>query len=150
MRTVTRIGHIALRARDMDAMLHFYRDTLGFDEMLRLNQDDGRLWLVYLRITDTQYLEIFPDGMGETPAREQMGVTHVCWEVDDMDAALAELEERGVPLTTPLRRGRTGNLQAWITDPDGNRVELMQMNPEGMTLRAVESLRQGDGPLTTA
>jgi len=150
MRTVTGIGHIALRARDIDAMLHFYRDMLGCDELLRLNQDDGWLWLVYLRLTDSQFLEIFPDATGEPVTREQMGVTHVCWEVADMDAALAELEERGVPLTTPLKRGRTGNLQAWITDPEGNRVELMQMAPEGMTLRAVERLRRGEGALPVA
>jgi lactoylglutathione lyase len=114
--------------------------------MLRLTEEDGRIWLVYLRVTDTQFLEIFPEGTGETPSREQMGVTHLCWEVDDMDAALAELEERGVPITTPVRRGRTGNLQAWITDPEGNRVELMWMDPNGMTLRAVERLQRGEGP----
>ena len=38
---------------------------MGFAEMMRLNRDDGSLWLVYLRITDTQFLELFPDGEGE-------------------------------------------------------------------------------------
>jgi len=145
MKTVTGIGHVALRVRDIDAILTFYRDTLGFAEMFRMHQDDGSLWIVYLRMTDTQFIEIFPDGTGDTPGRDQIGLTHVCWTVDDMDAALAELAERGVPLTTPLRRGRSGNLQAWITDPEGNRVELMQMSPESYQLLAIEHLRQGDG-----
>ncbi len=148
MRTVTGIGHVALRVKDIDAILAFYRDTLGFAEMFRMNRD-GKLWIVYLRITDTQFIELFPDGVGEVPGREDVGLTHVCWTVDDMDAALAELEARGVPLSTPLRRGNSGNLQAWITDPEGNRVELMQMSPESYQLLAIEHLRRGEGPLPT-
>jgi len=134
MRTVTGIGHVALRVKDIDAILAFYRDTLGFAEMFRMNRD-GKLWIVYLRITDTQFIELFPDGVGEVPGRE--------------DAALAELEARGVPLSTPLRRGNSGSLQAWITDPEGNRVELMQMSPESYQLLAIEHLRRGEGPLPT-
>lgn len=149
MRTVTGIGHVALRVRDIDAVLPFYRDILGFAEMFRMHRD-GKLWIVYLRITDTQFIELFPDGIGEVPGREDVGLTHVCWTVDDMDAALAELEERGVRLSTPLRRGNSGNLQAWITDPEGNRVELMQMSPESYQLLAIEHLRRGEGPLPTS
>ena len=148
MRTVSGIGHVALRVKDIEAVLSFYRDTLGFAEMFRMKRD-GKLWIVYLRITDTQFIELFPGGTGEMPGRDDVGLTHVCWTVDDMDAALAELEERGVPLSTPLRRGNSGNLQAWITDPEGNRIELMQMSPESYQLLAIEHLRRGEGPLPT-
>lgn len=59
MQGISGIGHVAIKVRDVEKTLRFYRDSLGFREMLRLFHDDGSLFLVYLRITDTQYLEIF-------------------------------------------------------------------------------------------
>ena len=65
---LTSIAHLAIRARDIDAMVAFYTEKLGFAEMFRLNQDNGALMLVYLRITDDQYLELFPNGTGDGPS----------------------------------------------------------------------------------
>ena len=59
---LTGIGHVALKVADITRSLAFYRDRLGFEEMMHLDHDDGSLWLVYLRITDTQFLELFPGG----------------------------------------------------------------------------------------
>src|SRR5690606_36281353 len=63
MLTVSRITHIAIKVTDIEATLGFYVGQLGFEEMFRLDRD-GKLWIVYLRISDTQYLEIFPGGEG--------------------------------------------------------------------------------------
>ena len=52
MRGITGLGHVAIRVRDVDRTLDFYDGKLGLAELLRLHHDDGRLWLVYLRITD--------------------------------------------------------------------------------------------------
>ena len=110
MRGVTGIGHVAIRVRDVDRSLAFYAGQLGFPEMLRLHRDDGSLWLVYLRITDAQYLEVFPDAAGErAPPEDANGLNHVCLTVDDLDAVLGRLAERGVPLLRPPKRGADGN-----------------------------------------
>ena len=66
------LGHVALKVRDLDASLEFYR-KLGFPEMLRL------------------------------------------------------LDKDGAP---------------WIEDPDGNRIELMQMAPDCLQLEAIARLRR--------
>src|SRR5689334_13205068 len=109
MEGFTGIGHVAIRARDLDRVLPFYTDTLGFAEMFRLHQDSGDLMLVYVRVTDTQYLEFFPNGVGDGPApREAVGLNHVCLTVDDLDRVVAELTERGVALARPLITGRDG------------------------------------------
>ena len=63
MLTVSSIAHVAIRVKDVDASLDFYINKLGFKEMMRLDRD-GKLWLVYLRVTDDQFLEVFPDGEG--------------------------------------------------------------------------------------
>ena len=66
--------------------------------------------------------------MGDrAPEREANGLNHLCLEVDSIDAAVAELEGAGVPLISPKKRGADGNMQAWVEDPDGNRIELMEM-----------------------
>jgi lactoylglutathione lyase len=141
MRGLTGIGHVAIRVKDVARTLEFYCDRLGFAEILRLHHDDGRLWLIYLRITDDQFLEIFPEAVGErAPPREANGLNHVCLEVDDLDGILDQLAERGVPLTQARKVGADGNLQAWIEDPDGNRIELMQMASDGLQAEAIRRL----------
>jgi lactoylglutathione lyase len=143
MLTVASIAHVAIRVKDVDAILAFYVGKLGFSEMMRLDRD-GRLWLLYLRITDTQYLEVFPDGVGERAAeREAVGYNHLCLEVADIDTALAELEAAGVPLIRGKAMGADGNWQAWIEDPEGHRIELMQMMPDCLQAKAIARMRAG-------
>ncbi len=142
MEGVTGIGHVAIRARDLDATLAFYTDTLGFRELFRLDNDDGSLMLVYVRITDEQFIEIFPRGTGEKPPRGNVGYDHLCLTVADIEATLRDLDARGVPLDRGLQTGRDGNRQAWITDPEGNRIELMEMAPDSKQAEALARLRR--------
>ena len=136
------IGHVALKVADIGRSLEFYRDRLGFAEMMHLNNDDGSLWLVYLRITDTQFLELFPDGQGDrAPDRDATAVNHFCLECDDLDVTAARLRDAGVKLTVEPKMGLDGNRQCWIEDPDGNRIEFMQMSPSSMQVEAIRRLR---------
>jgi lactoylglutathione lyase len=141
MLTVSSITHVAIRVKDIDRSLDFYVGKLGFQEMMRLDRD-GRLWLLYLRITDTQYLEIFPEGEGERAAeREAVGYNHMCFEVPDIEQTVRELDAMGVEMIRPMIRAIDGNWQTWIEDPDGHRIELMQMAPDGLQLQAIERMR---------
>jgi lactoylglutathione lyase len=138
------IGHVAFQARDLGTLLEFYRDTLGLAEMFRLLHDDGGVRLAYLRVTDEHYLELFPNGAERVaqPPRAA-GYSHLCLTVEDMDAAVAELERRGVVLTQGIKTGLDGNRQAWIADPEGNRIELMEMARDSHQAQAIERLRSG-------
>jgi lactoylglutathione lyase len=145
MEGLTGIGHVAIRARDFDRVLAFYTETLGLPEMFRLHQDNGDLMLVYVRVTDTQFLEFFPNGVGEgSPPREATGFNHLCITVDDIEKVVAQLTERGVPLARPLITGKDGNRQAWIEDPEGNRIELMEMSPTSKQAEALARLRSAN------
>ena len=140
MEGITSIGHVALRVRDFDRALAFYVGQLGFDEMFRLDRD-GRLWIIYLRITDDQYLELFDEGLTERAhAPEATGLNHLCLTVDDLDAVIGRLGRAGVALSRPKKLAMDGNHQAWIEDPDGNRIELMQMAPDCLHLAAIRRL----------
>ena len=143
MLTVSSIAHVAIRVKDVDRTLNFYVGKLGLREMIRLDRD-GRLWLLYLRITDNQFLEVFPEGVGERAAeREVVGYNHMCLEVADIDVALRELEAAGVPLIRDRQMGADGNWQAWIEDPDGHRIELMQMMPDSLQAKAIARMAVG-------
>ena len=136
------IGHVALKVADIERSLAFYRDTLGFEEMMRLSRDDGSLWLVYLRITDDQYLEVFPEGEGERASeREAVGYNHMCLQVPDIEQTVRELNEAGVEMIRPNVQGADGNWQTWIEDPDGHRIELMQMAADSMQAQAIARLK---------
>jgi lactoylglutathione lyase len=141
MLTVSAIAHIAIRVKDVQRSLDFYVGKLGFKEMMRLDKD-GKLWLLYLRITDSQYLEVFPEGVGERAAeREAVGYNHLCLEVPDIDRTVRELNAMGVEMTRPKILAADGNWQTWIEDPDGHRIELMQMMPDCLQARAIQQLR---------
>jgi len=140
MKNVKSIGHVALSVKDIERSLDFYVNKLGFTEMFRLDRDD-RLWIVYLRITDTQFIELFPEGVGEgAPPFANIGFNHLCLEVDDIDAAIAELKANGVTLTAEKKLGVDHNHQAWIADPEGNRIELMQLGAEAMQTQAIRRI----------
>ena len=137
MLTVSSIAHVAIRVKDVERTLDFYVRKLGMREMMRLDRD-GRLWLLYLRITDTQFLEVFPEGVGERASeRDAVGFNHICLEMADINVALRELEAAGVPLIREKQMGADGNWQAWIEDPDGHRIELMQMMPDSLQAKAL-------------
>lgn len=144
MNGITALGHLALKVRDLEASAHFYRDQIGFQEMGRLRHDNGDTWLIYLRITDTQFLELMiSDSDAPAPADGTTGPTHYCFTIDDLDVEAARLEAAGVPLTSPIKLGIDGNRGAWIEDPDGNRIELMEMAPDCIQYQAIEALKKG-------
>lgn len=143
MKGISSLAHVALKVKDIDASLDFYVGKMGFPEMFRLHRD-GKLWIVYLRVTDDQYLELFPDGADHrAPGRDATGINHFCLGVDDIDVVVAELKTAGIPLTAVKKLGVDHNFQAWIEDPDGNRIELMQIMPNAMQLDAITSMKAG-------
>jgi lactoylglutathione lyase len=143
MTGINAIAHVALKVKDLDRSLDFYVNKLGFKEMMRLPKPDGSpgVWLVYLRITDTQYLELFPDGQGDrAPDGDATAINHICLGVSDIDVTLKHLEQVGVPLTQAKKMQADKNWQAWIEDPDGNRLELMQLSADSLQLAAIRKM----------
>lgn len=118
-----RIGHIGYSTKDMDRTLGFYRDVLNFRHIFSLADDQGRRWIEYLMTPDGRFIELF---VPENAADAAGTYKHLCLEVDDLEAAVRELAEKGVS-STPIRQGSDGNFQAWIKDPDGRDIELMQL-----------------------
>ena len=59
--------------------------------------------------------------------------------MEDLDEALATLRQRGVPVGEP-RTGTSGARIYFIEDPDGNKIELAELNASSQTRQAPPSL----------
>ena len=140
------LGHIALKVQDLEASIAFY-EKLGFPEFLRLTEEDGQAWIAYLKFDDNLYLELFAGGKSRVPGPEATGTAHLCLTVDDIEVAERHLASVGIGLTYPRtdKRGLDRNRGMWIEDPDGNRIEIMEMAKDCIQYEAIAKLKAGGG-----
>ena len=129
---ITDLAHTALRVHDLERSLAFYAQ-LGIHEAFRLNFDDGSLMLVYLHVGGDRFLELFPglssDAATPDPNREG-SFMHLCLRSDDLQDDVESLRGKGMTIDRGPSMGLDRNWQAWITDPDGNAIELMQLSED--------------------
>lgn len=132
-----RFHHVAFRVRDFEASIRWYGAAFGAREAFRATRDGGSPQLVYLEFATGQFIELFPNGTQpvETPP-DAIGYGHTCFLVDDLDAALAHLATLGVEPVAAPRTGTAGQRLAFVSDPDGNRLELMEVPAGSPVYRA--------------
>lgn len=130
------IGHVAYVVSDLEASLDFYCNKLGFKKAFTLNNDKGELWIVYLKINENTFIELFPSREQLKPVADHTTYKHLCLRVDDIHSTIEELKGRGMKLTGEPKKGKDGNYQYWLTDPDGNRIELMQIMPDSLQAKS--------------
>ncbi len=124
---ITALAHCCFLVRDLDTSLVFYRDKLGLTPAFDFINEQGERYGVYLHVGGRSFIELF-QGETEPPAAGQ-SFRHVCLEVDDIEATVAALRARGIEVT-PVTMGCDHTWQAWLTDPDGNSIELHGYTPE--------------------
>ena len=126
-----RIDHIELLTAAPERAIEFYVGVLGFRERERSRipgTPSGPLDLAYLELGDTTVeVMCYPEAKSIPPrsAEQRLGWQCLALEVEDMDRALAMLEQKGVKAAWgPVKR--PGYARAEIRDPDGNPIELRQ------------------------
>lgn len=120
------IAHTAYNVSDMEASLDFYVKKLGFKHAFSLKRENGENWIEYLQVAPGQFVELFYSKGGFTTGGSY---SHLCLRVKDCAATAKELEAIGVKLDAQVKQGSDSNYQCWIRDPDGNRIEIMQIAP---------------------
>lgn len=116
------LAHVCFIVGDLEAAVAFYRDALGFTPAFEFRRDSGEKYGQYLHIGGRTFIELF-QGSAVEPQGERQSYRHFCLEVADIRAAAETLRGRGVEVSE-VKAGSDHSLQAWLRDPDGNRIEL--------------------------
>ena len=136
---ITDIGHPAFAAHDLERSLAFYA-LLDIREAFRLHRDDGSLMLIYLHVAGDRFIEIFPGGPPPDPGRTG-SFLHLCLLTNDIHATVAQLRQADIAIEREPKLGLDHNWQAWIRDPDGNSIELMQLVEDSAQRRVARGTR---------
>lgn len=129
----SRIEHVAIAVDNLDAAIAHYEDVWGLTVSHRERVGDQGVEEAMLPIGDS-HLQLLgatgPDTtVGKFLARRGEGLHHIAYQVEDLEAALAELKAKGVRLIDEVpRRGGRGHMVAFV-HPKGNHgllVELIQ------------------------
>ena len=131
------LSHIAVRASDLMRTVHFYTEVLGLREAFRMTDDQGNVSTVYVYIAPGQFIEIFANGSRPPlSGQDVIGMCHICLETEDVDRAYETVKERGGPLDTDVRLGKSRCRMFWTHDPDGNALEIMELPPDSLQAQA--------------
>jgi catechol 2,3-dioxygenase-like lactoylglutathione lyase family enzyme len=131
---------VALTVADLESSVGFYEE-LGFSVERRLVFDDpgaetvtgvpgASLEMAFLALEDFT-LELIeyttPAGKKRTRAINDIGSTHICFRVNDIERIHAELSARQSPFVAPPHHHTSGASMAYFSDPDGNLLELLEI-----------------------
>ncbi|WEK54727.1 MAG: VOC family protein [Candidatus Cohnella colombiensis] len=120
------IGHVAYTTGQMDAMLHFYCEILGFENSFALHDEAGKPWIQYIRVAGCQFIELFYAKEGFDP--KEGTYAHLCIQVADVMVMSEHLKAAGIDVYWGPVQGLDHNWQCWAKDPDGNPIEFMQID----------------------
>jgi lactoylglutathione lyase len=131
-----RFGHVAFKVADVERSIRWYGGAFGAKKIFHAQQEGERPELMFLEFAKGQCVEFFTNGKNkpEQPA-DPIGYLHFCLLVDDLDAALEHLAAMNVQPDRGPFTGRGNYRIAFISDPDGNIIELMQLRPDSAIYR---------------
>lgn len=123
---IRKIAHVCIFSSDIDGTAAWYQKVLGFEKAFNFARN-GRVFGYYLDAGGDTHLEVFENAEAEYSGRKQ--INHICFEVVNMDDALAHIRGCGVE-ATDKSNGCDDTWQSWITDPNGVRIELFEYTPK--------------------
>jgi catechol 2,3-dioxygenase-like lactoylglutathione lyase family enzyme len=143
-RHLQHIGFAVPRSKE-EATIAFYRDTLGWPEVVRMNNPDGRLGLVKFRLPgerkDLVELIFFDLPLDKWAAG---AFDHINFEVSDINAAYQMLHRGGIA-SQPKHLPTVNGEHLWainIIDPELTRVEIQDLVPTGVAIGTVSTIDQ--------
>src|SRR6516225_1367834 len=124
------IAHMAVFVSDLQKARAFYKDFLGYEEPYTLKRDDGSERIAFIKINEDQYLELFAE-----PVKKEGHLNHISIQTDSAEGMRKYLAAQGVKVPDKVGKGKIGNSNFNIIDPDGHTVEIVQYEPESWTRR---------------
>ena len=123
---VKNLAHICFTVRDLETSLSFYRDILGLRQAFDFVNEKGERFGVYLHAGGRSFIELFQDGTNSQAAKQSF--RHFCLEVEDLRSMVSRFKIQNIEVSEPVM-GSDNSLQAWLSDSDGNKIELHEYTP---------------------
>ncbi len=122
---IKKLLHTRYRVTDLDKTVSFYKDVLGLQETSRHTSGRGSQ-LVFLKAPGSdEEIELCKfDESG--PVQVGPDLTHLAFEVDDLEAFAAETAKKGYPLSDGPHTSKSGSVIGFIDAPEGYEIELIQ------------------------
>lgn len=122
---ITRLLHTRYRVNDLEKTAHFYREVLGLQETKRHKSPRGSELVFFKAPQSEEEIEIccFPSS---GPVQVQPDLTHLAFEVPDLEAFARHAAAKGYPLSDGPSQTSSGSLIAFIDAPEGYEIELIQ------------------------
>ena len=127
-----RLLHTMIRVMDLDKSLDFYTRHLGMEVLRRKDFPDGKFTLAFLGYGDEQsntVIELTHNWDQAEPYVHGSAFGHLAVAVPDIYATCEKLESEGVSIPRPpgpMKFGGSSTHMAFIEDPDGYKIELIQ------------------------
>ncbi len=126
-----RMLHTMLRVGDLERSLIFYTEVLGMRILRRKDYPSGRFTLAFVGYGDESENTVLEltHNWDKTHYALGQGYGHIALGVEDIYSTCSAISERGglvVREPGPMKHGKT--VIAFIEDPDGYKIELIQMN----------------------
>jgi len=132
-----RLNHVAISVPNITEALAWYRDTMGFHEVIRNTNAQGQLMSAYIQVSRDTFVEV-----QQSNADRLVGLNHWGLEVADMPAAVATFRQRGATVSNPSEKPSafSGGFLANVTDPhSGGRIELSYQPADGKLRKATDA-----------
>jgi lactoylglutathione lyase len=122
---VKKLLHTRYRVADLEKTVAFYRDVLGLEEVSRHASPRGSELVFFKAPESEELIEICKyDASG--PVQVGPDLTHLAFQVDDLQAFAAHAAASGYPLSDGPTPTSSGSLIAFIDAPEGYEIELIQ------------------------
>jgi lactoylglutathione lyase len=126
-RMVTKLLHTRYRVEDLERTLRFYTEVLGLKEVRRHKSPRGSE-LVFLKAPQSEELIEICCYPASGPVVVGPDLTHLAFEVENLEAFAARAAELGYPLSDGPTQSASG-VFAFIDAPEGYEIELIERRP---------------------
>lgn len=137
---IRQLAHLNFVTNDLPTTIDFYVNKLGLKVKFTLDNEEGQPFGYYFDCGNSTFIEVFDQALaakqwGGSVSELTAGTRykHFCFEVTGLEEYCAALKRKGVEVT-PITLGMDNSRQAWIKDPDGNDIELMEYGATSLQL----------------
>lgn len=134
---IVKIDHIGIAVQNINDALQFFSDALGMKLDHIASEEGGRTKVAFMPVGVSEIELVEPQdaesGLGKFLAKRGEGVHHICFEVDDIDAALARLKEHGAQLIDETPRTNSSGMRYAFIHPKSAHGVLIELYQRPMT-----------------